>query len=709
MPTLDDIAAKYAGGAPSPTADPLDEIAAKTLSYYQQAQQDGPVKQVTIGKEGFADSLRSVLGNTDWGTRNIAGAGTALSNLWEGAKQFVGKGDQQRIEANKIIESEAPIGSIAGNIALTAAPFAAAGNSLKAAGAVGAGYGALQPVQGEQSLENVAKGKAINSAIGGGLGVAGQAVANKAGDWLAKKAADLAARKAANSVKDATLHEALDAGYRVPASMMPDSGATARVLEGVSGKYKTNQLAGIKNQQVTDSIVRKSMGMADDAPITSEAMQNIRNTAFRSGYEPVASVGQIKTDDVYKKAMDSIVDKYQGASRSFPGAASDDVTNAILGQSVGGSPGKTLFVDGAGRIVQDVKIPQEPKLRSLLHELKQSGGISNKELADLGVEKVSQSYPGLIRNNGGKSMDDVVEWLEQHQWIDASQVKWADDNMPGGSHELAREMLRDALGKNPAIHPLDEPAVYAYRDALKNLDEQGIRVVKIPGADPTIKGGLKVDSFDAGDAIKMTQILRDEASTAYASGNKALGKAKKEAAKAIEDQIERGLFSMGADGSKLLGGFRDARKTMAKAHDVEDAIREGAGMVDAKAFARKFQKGAPLSDGLDTIGKFANVFGDVAGIPKSGHANPLTALDFMQMSGTGPLGMIATGNPFGALGAVALPAARIGARYGLLSDVMQHSMARPDYAIGTFPRVAGGLLQYSPVGATALGMPALAQ
>lgn len=499
---------------------------------------NGPLK---IGKEGFSDSLRETLKETDWGTRNIAGAGTALSDAWQGIKQLVGKGDQQAIENNKIIQEEAPIGSIAGNIALTAVPFAKVGTGVKAAGAVGAGVGALQPVAGEQSLENIAKGKLLNSAIGTATGIAGQSVANKAGNWISGKVADLALRNKQNAPINQSLRESVEAGYQVPPSLMPDSSTTSRLLEGLSGKYKTNQLAGIRNQEVTDNLARKSVGLAPDAPLTSETLQQVRKQAYQTGYAPIEGLGQIKTDSTFAKSLDSLVSSRKAASNSFPNAVKDEIT-------------------------------------------------------------------------------PVVE-------------------------------------------------------------------------------SLKVDQFDAGDAMKMTQLLRDEANAAYRSGDNALGAAKKGAAKAIEDQIERHLSAQGQNGTELLKGFRDARTLMAKAHTLEDAVREGGGKVDAKKLGSRLQSGKPLTDEQKIIGQFANNFGDVAAIPKSGNANPLTALDFMQGGGVAALG----GGPL----ALALPAARIGARYGLLSKPAQGLLSTPKTAISPSSRVAGGLLKYSPSTLTALGLAAL--
>lgn len=664
---------------------------------------NGPLK---IGADGFADALREELKGTDWATRNIAGAGSAVVNAWEGLKQFAGQGDKREIEAQRIIRDAAPVGAFVGDAALTAIPFGMAGTSLKAAGAVGAGYGALQPVSGDQTAENIAQGKLANTALGGAFGVAGQAVANKAGQYLSSKLAEMAERKAKNAVFDQTLKESLDAGYKVPPSMMPDSGVTSRTLEGFSGKIKTNQLAGIKNQAITDSLARKALGLPDDAPLTSETMQALRGGAFDVGYKPVTGAGTISTDDAYREALGSLVENYQGAARSFPGAVSDDVTGLVMGTQVGGTPDKRIFVDGLGQIVKNVDIPPQPKTRNLLSELKKGGGLNPSELSDLGVEGVKKS--GLLNKNG-RTMDGVVEWMEQHGWISANDIAMAEKNGVGGSHELARDMLRAALNKEPVIHPLDGDAVYSYSQALRNLDDLGIKQVKIPGTEATTKGGLNVADFDAGDAIKMSQILRDNANKAFRDGDAGLGKAAKGAAKALEDQIERHLSGLGKDGEKMLKNFRQARMLMAKAHTVEDAVREGGGRVDATKLANRFQSGKPLSGELKTIGQFANNFRDVAKIPASGNANPLTALDFMFGTPTGILAGIGGGPLVGAAVGAGTMAGRVGARNLLLSDLLQRGVSRPDYAVGLPTRAAGRFFQNAPVAGTVGGLYAFGQ
>lgn len=126
--------------------------------------QAAPVK---IGKEGLPDALRETLRGTDWGTRNIAGAGTALRNVWEGGKQLFGLGDPDAIEQQRIIAQEAPVGAIAGSVA-TYAPLAMipGANTVAGGAAMGAATGALQPTtEGESRLANAAIGGAVGGAV----------------------------------------------------------------------------------------------------------------------------------------------------------------------------------------------------------------------------------------------------------------------------------------------------------------------------------------------------------------------------------------------------------------------------------------------------------------------------------------------------------------------------------------------------------------
>lgn len=456
----------------------------------------------------------------------LEGIGKGMTDLARGAGQRLGLVSQDQVdEARKydkplMATGAGTAGSMAGNIAaLAPAALVPGANTVAGATLVGGLSGALQPTaQGESAVKNAAIGAALG---GGGQAVLGK-LASVAQSRLTGAESKAATDAAQNAVRDATLRESQQAGYLVPPSQA-GAGIVPRVLEGVSGKFKTNQAMAVKNQNVTDTLARKALGLDETAPLTRETMQGIRERAFQEGYAPISSAGAFETDRTFKSTLDNIVSNYQGASRSFPGA---------------------------------------------------------------------------VRN-------DVMQMVD----------------------------------------------------------------------------GLRTSAFDAGDALKMTQILRDEAGRAYASGDKALGKATKSAANAIEDQVERALGSAGKDGEDALKAFRDARTLMAKSHSVEQALIEGGGKVNAKVLGAALQKGKPLTDELRTIGGFANNFRDVAGVPQSGFANPITALDAFGAAGMAGMGA----GPM----SVALPAARMGARAVLTNPKFQAAVG-PSYGPGLLTK--GGAL-----------------
>jgi hypothetical protein len=450
----------------------------------------------------------------------LAGAGKGFTDLGRGIGQRLGLVDQASIDASRRADTPlmanraGTVGNLAGQVAGTLPlMFVPGANTVAGSAAIAGLAGLAQPTA---AGESATKNALVNAALGGAAQYGLGKLAGFAGNAVDAAQAAGAVKAAQNSVRDATLGGAQAAGYVVPPSMA-GGGIGSRMLEGLSGKYKTNQLAAIKNQDVTNALAREALGLPDSAPLTSEAMQALRTKAFNEGYAPVANAGPMETDRLYMNALDALGSKYQGAARSFPNAVPSDVTDKLA--------------------------------------------------------------------------------------------------------------------------------------------------------------SLKTGVMDPGDALKMSQILRDQASAAYASGDKAMGAASKKAATAIEDQVERGLDAAGESGQGMLKAFRQARELMAKSHTVEDAIREGGGNVDAKVIARDFQAGSPLSGPLQTIGSFANNYGDVAGVPKSGWANPITVLDAFQTAGVGAL----HGGPL----ALALPAARVAARYGILSTPYQQAfLGAPSYGPG---------------------------
>ena len=131
-----------------------------------------------------------------------------------------------------------------------------------------------------------------------------------------------------NAVRDDTLREGQAQGFVVtPGSVTPTIGNM--LLERIGGKTRVEQLAGVRNQKVTDSLARRAIGLPDDAPLTRDAMRDIRAQEYAAGYAPLANIGRVVADADFKQALQDVTDAFTGASKSFKGAAPQDVQKLV--------------------------------------------------------------------------------------------------------------------------------------------------------------------------------------------------------------------------------------------------------------------------------------------------------------------------------------------------------------------------------------------
>jgi ribosomal protein L29 len=136
-------------------------------------------------------------------------------------------------------------------------------------GAIGGGISA-----GLINPEDAATGAVIGAAAPGVISLAGNL-----GKSIGEKAAATRAENIAKFNRGApmreTLSQSIDAGYVVPPNMVNPSTKNA-IIESFSGKQATSQIASVRNQDVTEKLVRQSLGLADDAPLSKSALEQIR-------------------------------------------------------------------------------------------------------------------------------------------------------------------------------------------------------------------------------------------------------------------------------------------------------------------------------------------------------------------------------------------------------------------------------------------------
>jgi hypothetical protein len=233
-----------------------------------------------------------------------------------------------RLEAPLMSTRAGKVGNVIG-LGAVAAPTALIPGANTALGAmlIGGGTGGLTTEGGLQERAQGAGAGALGGLagkyIGDGLGAGARWVA----DRFANRAA---AANAAAAPRMAAAQAGAREGYVVPpADLQP--GMATELLSGLSGKIKTAQTASQRNQGVTNDLAARALGLPKGQQITPDVLQALRTTAGTQGYAPIRAAGDVTADATYGKALDAIAGQYQGAARSFPGAAKNPVLEMVDG------------------------------------------------------------------------------------------------------------------------------------------------------------------------------------------------------------------------------------------------------------------------------------------------------------------------------------------------------------------------------------------
>jgi len=111
-----------------------------------------------------------------------------------------------------------------------------------------------------------------------------------------------------------------------PATINPSR--TNKVLESVGGKIATEQDASLANQAVTDTLMKRSLGLNAATQMSEDVLPALRSQAA-GPYKALRSVGTMRADAEYGKALDAITSQYRGAAKDFPDLARTDILDAV--------------------------------------------------------------------------------------------------------------------------------------------------------------------------------------------------------------------------------------------------------------------------------------------------------------------------------------------------------------------------------------------
>jgi hypothetical protein len=180
------------------------------------------------------------------------------------------------------------------------------------------------------------KNIAIQGALGGAFPAVG-AVGSKIADAL--RGTKLSPQMATS------VEKAIETGYTVPPTQA-GGGVVNRFLEGLAGKLSTLQEASVRNQEVTNKLATKSLGLSEDTILSPEVLKSVRQEAGKV-YDGISNAGIIIPKKNFGDALDKIGENAVKAEMNFPNATSKQILDVV------GSLRKDAF--DAGSAVSRIK------------------------------------------------------------------------------------------------------------------------------------------------------------------------------------------------------------------------------------------------------------------------------------------------------------------------------------------------------------------
>lgn len=116
---------------------------------------------------------------------------------------------------------------------------------------------------------------------------------------------------------------------------------------------------------------------------------------------------------------------------------------------------------------------------------------------------------------------------------------------------------------------------------------------------------LNQSGADAGAIVSEINLLRKDANKAYASRDYEFGKAAKDAAAALEDQLIRHAQKTGQS-AEVVEAMRGARATIAKSYAADKALNGN--NINPMVYAAELRRGKPLTGGAREVGEFSTDF-----------------------------------------------------------------------------------------------------
>lgn len=233
-----------------------------------------------------------------------------------------------------------------------------------------------------------------------GVNIAGQMIAGS------KLPAPQAAQQALANLNPQTMRQmalaqAAQESYVVPPSTVNPS-TTNKVLESIGGKIATEQDASLRNQKVTDALVKRALGVSNDEVLNPAVLEGLRQKAGQV-YEAIGKSGNVKAD---QRFIDEVA--------KLPKSIADEIAPKVTAQvdsSAGGAIRRGYEEVPASVLMQklrELRFESQRNLSPLAAQNPESAklGKAQKKAAEF-VEELLMRH--LRSNNAGKLADEFAD------------------------------------------------------------------------------------------------------------------------------------------------------------------------------------------------------------------------------------------------------------------------------------------------------------
>jgi len=357
-------------------------------------------------------------------------------------------------------QQENPISYGAGRVAGAVAPAMGAANVIgqipsfaKAAPLVqnvgmGTALGAMTPEETGKTGQELYKEQAKQGLIGGALGAALTPLQKMAGVLRGPEQTPQMA---------GAVQKARDVGYVIPPSQARGS-LVNRALEGTAGKASTAQNASAKNQEVTNKLVSKALGLPEEELLAPEVLGNIRTVAGKA-YENIENIGTIKPSKEYTEGLNQIASKPLKAQAGFPNAKPSpiiDLAESLKSDAFDGSAALAKIID-----LRDAANTAFASNQKLL-------GNANKKAANLLEDEIERH----LKSSGQEKMLD--EFRNARQLIAKTYTVEKAMNPVSGNVD-AKALARELKKGKPLTEELKTAAEFAtqFPKAAQTVESMG--------------------------------------------------------------------------------------------------------------------------------------------------------------------------------------------------------------------------------------------